>query len=90
MCVLSKVYIFGFIFCVENLNIICYLVEFWMVEFEFVFVILVDNVKLVEDMLKYVFKMVLVECFDDMVFFVKYIDKEVIICFENFIVLLFV
>lgn len=68
--VMLKIYIFGFIFCVENLNIFCYLVEFWMVEFEVVFVDLEDIVKFVENMFKYVFKVVLIECCDDMEFFV--------------------
>lgn len=42
--VMFKVYIFGFMFCVENLNMFCYFVEFWMIEFEVVFVELKDVV----------------------------------------------
>lgn len=53
-----------------------------MVEFEVVFVDLNIVVKLVEDMLKYVFKVVLVECCDDFEFFNDCINNEVIVCFE--------
>lgn len=50
---LGKVYIFGFIFCVENFNIFCYLAEFWMIELEVVFYDIFDNMDLVEDFCKY-------------------------------------
>lgn len=85
VCVLFKIYIFGLIFCVENFNISCYLVEFWMLELEVVFVNLNDIVGLVEVMLKYVFKVVFEECVDDMKFFVECVDKDVVLCLECFI-----
>lgn len=50
----GKVYIFGFVFRVENLNILCYLVEFWMIEFEVVFNDFDVNMDFVEDFIKYV------------------------------------
>lgn len=87
--VLSKVYIFGLIFCVENSYIICYLVEFWMIELEIVFVDLVEDVCLVEEFLKYLFCVVLNECSDDLVFIVECVDKNVIIKLEDFINVLF-
>lgn len=87
--VLSKVYMFGLIFCVENFNIICYLVEFWMIELEIVFVDLVEDVCLVEQFLKYLFCVVLDECGDDLVFLVECVDKNVIIKLEVFINVLF-
>lgn len=83
--VMFKVYIFGLMFCVENLNMFCYFVEFWMIEFEVVFVELKDVVQFVEDMLKYVCKVVLEELFDDMVFFVQCIKKDVVECLEKFV-----
>lgn len=38
VCVLSNVYMFGLMFRVENLYMMRYLVEFWMIELEIVFV----------------------------------------------------
>lgn len=77
--VLLCIYIFGFIFCVENFYISWYLVEFWMVELEVVFVNLQDNVDMVEEFLQIIFKVVFNECGDDMVFFVQYVNVDVII-----------
>ncbi|VTR19606.1 asparaginyl-tRNA synthetase [Actinobacillus pleuropneumoniae] len=84
-CALSKVYTFGPTFRAENSNTTRHLAEFWMVEPEFAFATLADNAKLAEDMLKYVFKAVLEERKDDMQFFAKHIDKDVITRLENFI-----
>ena len=84
-CALSKVYTFGPTFRAENSNTTRHLAEFWMIEPEFAFATLADNAKLAEDMLKYVFKTVLAERPDDMAFFAKHIDKEVITRLENFI-----
>ena len=81
----SKVYTFGPTFRAENSNTTRHLAEFWMVEPEFAFADLADNAKLAEDMLKYVFKAVLAERPDDMAFFAKHIDKDVITRLENFI-----
>lgn len=83
--VFCDVYIFGFIFCVENLNIICYVVEFWMVEFEIVFVELGDVMNFIEDMLKYVMKYVLEYVLEEMEFFNSFVDKIVFECMNNVI-----
>lgn len=37
--VFGKVFIFGLIFCVEKFKICCYLMEFWMIELEMVYII---------------------------------------------------
>lgn len=84
-CALSKVYTFGPTFRAENSNTTRHLAEFWMVEPEFAFADLEDNAKLAEAMLKYVFKAVLAERRDDLEFFVKHIDENVISRLENFI-----
>ncbi|QGM80957.1 asparagine--tRNA ligase [Otariodibacter oris] len=84
-CALSKVYTFGPTFRAENSNTTRHLAEFWMVEPEIAFADLEDDAKLAEAMLKYVFKAVLEERKDDMAFFAKHIDSNVINRLENFI-----
>ena len=56
-----------------------------MVEPEVAFATLSDNAKLAEDMLKYVFRAVLAERKDDLKFFEKHVDKDVITRLENFV-----
>ena len=56
-----------------------------MVEPEVAFATLADNAKLAEDMLKYVFRAVLAERKDDLKFFEKHVDKDVITRLENFV-----
>lgn len=84
-CALSKIYTFGPTFRAENSNTTRHLAEFWMVEPEVAFATLVDNAKLAEDMLKYVFRAVLAERKDDLKFFEKHVDKDVITRLENFV-----
>ena len=84
-CALSKIYTFGPTFRAENSNTTRHLAEFWMVEPEVAFATLADNAKLAEDMLKYVFRAVLAERKDDLKFFEKHVDKDVITRLENFV-----
>ena len=84
-CALSKIYTFGPTFRAENSNTTRHLAEFWMVEPEVAFATLADNAKLAEDMLKYVFRAVLTERKDDLQFFEKHVDKDVITRLENFV-----
>ena len=84
-CALSKIYTFGPTFRAENSNTTRHLAEFWMVEPEVAFATLADNAKLAEDMLKYVFRAVLTERKDDLKFFEKHVDKDVITRLENFV-----
>ena len=72
-------------FRAENSNTTRHLAEFWMVEPEVAFATLADNAKLAEDMLKYVFRAVLAERKDDLKFFEKHVDKDVITRLENFV-----
>ena len=84
-CALSKIYTFGPTFRAENSNTTRHLAEFWMVEPEVAFATLADNAKLAEDILKYVFRAVLAERKDDLKFFEKHVDKDVITRLENFV-----
>jgi asparaginyl-tRNA synthetase len=75
---MSNVYTFGPTFRAENSNTARHLAEFWMVEPEIAFANLDDLADLAEDFLKYVFAAVLKECPEDMAFFEKRIEPEVI------------
>jgi asparaginyl-tRNA synthetase len=77
-CALSKVYTFGPTFRAENSNTSRHLAEFWMIEPEIAFCDLQGDADLAEDMLKYLFRVLLEEREDDMAFFNKFIDKTVI------------
>lgn len=82
---MSKVYTFGPTFRSENSNTSRHLAEFWMVEPEVAFADLMDDAKLAEDMLKYVFQAVLNERLDDLAFFRERIEKNCISRLENLV-----
>lgn len=75
---MSKVYTFGPTFRAENSNTSRHLAEFWMVEPEVAFANLEDDAALAEDFLKHCIKSVMEQCPDDIAFFQKRVDKEVI------------
>ena len=75
---MSKVYTFGPTFRAENSNTTRHLAEFWMIEPEIAFANLMDNANLAKDLLKHVFKIVLAKNSDDMDFFAKFVNKDVI------------
>jgi asparaginyl-tRNA synthetase len=75
---LSKVYTFGPTFRAENSNTSRHLAEFWMVEPETAFADLHANADLAEALLKSIFRALLDERADDMVFFTQRIDKTCI------------
>lgn len=75
---MSKVYTFGPTFRAENSNTSRHLAEFWMVEPEIAFANLEDDAALAEDFLKHCIKAALEERADDMEFFQKRVDKEVL------------
>ncbi len=77
-CSMSKVYTFGPTFRAENSNTSRHLAEFWMIEPEVAFADLSTIASLSEKMLKYIFKAVLQERPDDMAFFEKRVNKDVI------------
>lgn len=75
---MSKVYTFGPTFRAENSNTPRHMAEFWMVEPEIAFANLMDNAKLATDLLKYLFKTVLDNHQEEMQFFAKFVDSNVL------------
>lgn len=65
---LGQVYTFGPTFRAENSNTPRHLAEFWMIEPEFAFGDLNDNMDLAEDLLKYVINSILENCKEDLQF----------------------
>ena len=75
---LTRVYTFGPTFRAENSNTTRHLAEFWMVEPEFAFAELEDNMALAEDFLKFIFRKALEDCAEDLAFFNSHIEKGII------------
>lgn len=75
---LSKVYTFAPTFRAEISNTTRHLAEFWMVEPEIAFANLNDAALLAQNILKHVFNQVLEKNSDDMEFFAKFVNSEVI------------
>ena len=84
-CAFSKCYTFGPTFRAEESNTTRHLAEFWMCEPEMAFTDLDGCAKVAEDMLKYVFSVVLKERVDDLKFIVQRVDKDAIARLEHFI-----
>lgn len=70
-----NIYTFGPTFRAENSNTTRHAAEFWMIEPEFAFADLNDNMKLAEDMIKYVIKYVMDHAPLEMEFFNQFVDK---------------
>ncbi|MDO4285817.1 MAG: asparagine--tRNA ligase [Eubacteriales bacterium] len=70
-----NVYTFGPTFRAENSNTTRHAAEFWMIEPEFAFADLTDDMHLAEDMLKYVIAYVLENAPDEMAFLNEFVDK---------------
>ena len=71
------VYTFGPAFRAENSYTPFHAAEFWMIEPEIAFADLNDNMNLIEDMIKYCIDYVLENAPEEMAFFNKMIDKDV-------------
>ncbi len=65
---LGRVYTFGPTFRAENSNTTRHLSEFWMIEPEVAFNDIVDNMDLAEEFLKYLAKVALRDCAEDLAF----------------------
>jgi len=65
---LSKIYTFGPTFRAENSNTTRHLAEFWMIEPEMAFYDLNDNINLAQDFVKFVIKVLLEGCADELEF----------------------
>jgi len=80
---MSDVYTFGPTFRAENSNTSRHLAEFWMVEPEVAFCDLDGLAQLAEDFLRSIFAYVLETCPEDMAFFNRFYDKELITTLED-------
>lgn len=69
------VYTFGPTFRAENSNTARHAAEFWMIEPEIAFADLRDNMRLAEEMLKYMVRYILGNAEEEMDFFNQFVDK---------------
>ena len=74
----KNIYTFGPTFRAENSNTTRHAAEFWMIEPEIAFADLKDDMRLAENMLKYVIHYVLEHAPEEMNFFNKFVDKGLI------------
>jgi asparaginyl-tRNA synthetase len=81
----SDVYTFGPTFRAENSNTSRHLAEFWMVEPEVAFCDLAGLATLAESFLKYVITRVLDQCPEDMAFFNRWYDNNLLSTLEGII-----
>ena len=70
-----NIYTFGPTFRAENSNTTRHAAEFWMIEPEIAFADLKDDMRLAEDMLKYIIAYVLEQAPEEMQFFNQFVDK---------------
>jgi len=70
-----NIYTFGPTFRAENSNTTRHAAEFWMIEPEIAFADLSDDMKLAEDMIKYIISYVMEHAPEEMAFFNKFVDK---------------
>ncbi len=77
-CSLSDIYTFGPTFRAENSNTSRHLAEFWMIEPEMAFTDLRGNLETAESFLKYIIKYALENCKEDLEFFDKFIEKDLL------------
>lgn len=75
----KKIYTFGPTFRAENSNTARHAAEFWMIEPEMAFTDLNGNMNIAEAMLKYVINYVLQNAKEEMEFFTKFFDKDLLI-----------
>lgn len=73
---LGKVYTFGPTFRAENSNTSRHMAEFWMIEPEFAFADLADDMQLAEDMVKALLDFLCEDCADDLEVFTGFVDTS--------------
>ncbi|MDD4510326.1 MAG: asparagine--tRNA ligase [Oscillospiraceae bacterium] len=71
----GDVYTFGPTFRAENSNTARHAAEFWMIEPEMAFADLQDDMKMAEQMIRFVISAVLEQCPDELQFFNSFVDK---------------
>ncbi len=74
----KNTYTFGPTFRAENSNTARHAAEFWMIEPEIAFADLTDNMRLAEDMFKYIVNYVLENAPEEMEFFDSFVSKGII------------
>ena len=74
----KNIYTFGPTFRAENSNTTRHAAEFWMIEPEIAFADLSDDMKLAEDMLKYIIRYVMENASEEMAFFNQFVDKGLV------------
>ena len=79
----GNVYTFGPTFRAENSNTPRHAAEFWMIEPEMAFADLNVNMDVAEAMLKYIIRYVLENAKEEMKFFNKFIDKDLLARLDN-------
>jgi len=79
----GKVYTFGPTFRAENSNTARHASEFWMIEPEIAFAELKDDMKLAEDMMKYIINYVMENAPEEMEFFNSFVDKTLFEKLDN-------
>ncbi len=77
-CALTNIYTFGPTFRADPSHTPRHLAEFWMVEPEMAFCDLEGDMDLAEDFVKHLFRTVLEQCPEDMAFFNKWINTDLI------------
>jgi asparaginyl-tRNA synthetase len=77
-CALGKVYTFGPTFRAENSNTSRHAAEFWMIEPEVAFCDLAGDMDLAEAHVKEMVRFALEDCREDLEFFSKFVDKELL------------
>jgi len=75
-CALGDVYTFGPTFRAENSNTPRHAAEFWMVELEMAFANLEEDIKLAEDLVKWLVDYSWQHCSQDLELFAKFVDPE--------------
>ena len=73
-----NVYTFGPTFRAENSNTTRHAAEFWMIEPEIAFADLADDMDLAEDMVKYIINYCLENAPEEMEFFNRFVDKDLL------------
>ena len=81
----SNIYTFGPTFRAENSNTTRHAAEFWMIEPEMAFCDLNGNMKIAEEMIKYIINTVLEKCPEEMEFFNKFVDNTLLERLNNII-----
>lgn len=83
---LGRVYTFGPTFRAENSNTSRHLAEFWMIEPEMAFADLADDLALAESFVKSLVQTVLTDCQEDLDFFQRFIEPDLINALESVVV----